>query len=368
MIRLRFAPALLLAVLIAGTARADVAVVTIGPANADGYVPLSSGLFQWSDGSLWSRAWVPGGGYYSGGCYYSTPGYFKYSYAGAYKAPVITVEKADDFGVLAKAVAARDAVQSRIRLNQQFVEAAGKLGFGPISGYGSYGGGVIIGTGSPLVGAFGVNTSTIYGYQNSLAQTIDPFRVNLDQYFLQAAQLAQGAQDSAKQAHSEFSNNVNLAADRAAQLSTIAARRDAVVAFAKLLDGPPVQSSSTYKFTVGPGGKLSAEPGSGTEQLPPPKARTLSERWNVSAQKCVACHHGQAGEKKDGGFALADFPALPADKKLNVLARLRLPEGDPKHMPKDAKPLSAEEFRDWVDAAFADQQPADKSPAMPKLK
>lgn len=336
------------------------------PVYADHGYTWNGQHWQYSDGSLWNRTWVPGSTYtYCGRCY-STAGYYSYSYAGVYKAPV-AASYDDDAAIIAKAVAARDAIRSRIteseyrhqRLLQSIKAANLTDGLGPLPGL-AYNGTTY--TGSALYGTFGVNTSTIYGYQPSVAQYISPFNVNLDQYFLAAAQLAQGSTDAAREANQQFNISINNAAAASERLSTIAARRDAVVAFARLLDGPPVATNTQYQFTVGPGGKISAQP---QEVGPAPRdAKGLQERWNQSAQKCAACHFGT---KLEGGFDVSTFPAMNADQSAKVLARLLMPKANPKHMPKDGDPLSPEEFGDWAKvAAFAAQPQAATKQDFPK--
>lgn len=355
----RFLAATLYALLLCLPAWAD--SYAVGYVNADGYT-WNGSAWQWRDGSLWNRQFVAGSTYtYCGRCYTSA-GYYQYTYAGVpYKAPEAHAAAApdDDATLIAKAVIARDAVRSRITeatyRHQNLISSiqkanldGGLTGGLPALTHGySYG---VAGyqQNSLLAGTFGLNTSTIYGYApQSLSQTINPFTVNLDQYFLAAAQLAQGSLDASREANTQFNQSINTAAARAADLSGIAARRDAIVAFSRLLDGPPVQSNTSYQFTVGPGGKIAAEP-----KLPanaqPLTAGDLGARWNASAQKCAACH---SGDKREGGFDVAAYPKMSGDQAAAVIGRLLLPKTAAKHMPKDAEPLSPEEIMAWVQVA-----------------
>lgn len=349
-------------------------ICSISPANAQyavGYI--NSDGYTW-DGSYWmwnhyqyTRSAYSTPGYYYCGYYY--PGVTKYNYT-LYQAPMAQIKVyGGDANIIANAVAARDVVRNRIIESQQAytnligaVKSANLDQALPYYATGTYQSAYS----TPLYGSYGVNTSTVYGYNASLAQTINPFAVNLDQAFLSYAQLAQGQIDSSKEISTAFGATINSAATQSAQLSGIAARRDAIVAFSKMLDGPPSSSNTIYRFSVAPGGKISMEPGTPLEQLPGPRAKltgNLQERWNQAASSCVKCHHGDKGERKEGGFALAEFPNFSPEQKRNVLARLELPASDPKHMPKGGPPVSLDEYRAWVELAT---QPANKPDPPPK--
>lgn len=336
---------------------------------ADGYTWTGT-YWQWTDGSLWTRSFVPGTTYCSSnGCYYTTPGYYSYKYYSPGSQQVttyspgnqqVTTYSNSSVDLIAKAVVARDAVRSRITESeyqyQQLIQGvvAANLHL-PISNlpalnysYGAYTK-QLVPTNSLLYGQFGINTSTVYGYTPTLAQVINPFNVSLDQHFLNAYQLAQGAQQSSSTVASEFNGLLNTAATQSAQLSGIAARAQAIVAFSKMLDGPPAASNTTYQFQVGPGGKMTASTVPNKELLTQPKELTYVDIWNQSANtRCASCHYGQKGEKKDGNFSLVDYPDMTVDKQLKVIGRLSLLKGEPGHMPKDQDSIPPEEMQAWL--------------------
>lgn len=340
--------AILFLLLFAASVRAD--SIAIGTLNGDGYTYQGNGLWQWTDGSIWQRSYVQP--YYYGGYYYQ--GYYKYSYYGAGAYPKPTAQSGAQ--IIAKAVAARDAVRSEIigRANdyQSLIEAikAAKLDqdLGPLpalQGYGNqqYG---QHGYNSALYGTFGVNTSTVYGYAPSLSQTIDPFRLNLDQHFLSAFQLAQGAQDSARTANTEFNASLTNAANQSAGLSGLTGRVAALERLSKLVEGPPLSTNTQMLFKLDGSGKVSP-----VEVLPAPKQfspdGSLQSRWNLSAQKCATCH---SGAKIEGGFDLAKFGTMAPAEIDTVLDRIELPVSDAKHMPPKVE-LTADEKIAWHQAA-----------------
>lgn len=316
--------------LFAATAKAD---YIQGP---DGY--------WYSNGHAFTRTWVSGSHYVSCGRLYQTAGYYTYTPV-VVAAPVATVPaytpnwKSD----LIKFLEVREdriAYENSLRA----------IGLSVPGGYAQ--------PNSALYGTFGVNTSTVYGHQpQSLAQYANPFAPNLDQYFLQAFQLAQGAQEATTAANQQFNGSLQLTADRAAQIAGINARRDAVIAFSKMLDGPPSATSSSSIFKI-EGGKISP-----AETLPPPKdaAGTLQQRWNLSAQRCATCHFGT---KLEGGFDVSLFPKMAPDKQIAVVARMVLPKGDSKFMPKGGEPIPSAEISAWFEVM---SQPANRSES-PKLK
>jgi len=303
--------------------------------KADSYVQGTDGYF-YLNGTAHSRTWVAGSTYLNCGRYYQSAGYYSYTpvVVAAAQVPAFTPNWKSD---LIKFLAHREDEQS-------YVAALKAIGLNP-PGY-------VVPQQSALYGTFGVNTSTVYGYQQSLAQYADPFKPNLDQYFLQAFQLSQGAQDASKDALQAFHGTVQLTAEQAARIAAINARRDAHVAFAKILDGPPSASSSSTLFQL-KNGALSP-----VEVLPSPKGEALTgslqQRWNMSAQRCSACHYGN---KVEGGFSVDKFPSMPADKQLPVVSRLMLPKSDPKFMPKGGDPIPPEELRAWIEVL---SQPKDR--------
>lgn len=315
-------------ILSATTAEADSIAVGV---VSDGYTYAGSGVWAWSDGSQWTRQWVSP--CYVGGCYQA--GYFNYY---PYHAPAtVKIEKVDQFGILAKAVAARAKVDDQVRLNAQFIKAAQDLGF-VNPGYGVYG--------NALFGTFGYNSSTIYGYGAvGLSQLSDPFSLNIDQALLSLNQTTQSVNDAAREANAGLRGTVDNAVNQSAKLSAYSTRLAAAERLLKALDGPPIRTSTTGQFKFGNG-----------EVLPEPKqvGASIKELWAASAAKnCVSCH---SSEKKQGGYDVLDFArGVNTDE---ALRRLSLPADDKDHMPKEHPSLSADEQLIWFKEALEAKRPA----------
>ena len=288
------------------------------------------------------------------GCCYQTQ--YQYVYT-LYTPPVATDNSVD--AIIARAVASRDAAKNAIvsetLKHQQFIEKIRSANLDKDIGL-SYST-QLLGNGSLLAGNFGINTSAVWGYnQQSLAQQVDPFRINLDQALLLQSQVTQGSNDANVQVQKAFSDAVTLAFNRSADLSGIAARTNAHVQFARILDGPP--GSATV--SISPNRTVTIVKTDPTQPL----KGTLSERWNQSASNsCVQCHYGNKGERKDGGFSVADFPNMDIPSKQKVIARLEIPVGQQGHMPKGKEALSMEEYRAWVEVAAL---PPNANPLLPK--
>lgn len=308
----------------------------VGYINSDGYV--WDGTYWSYSGFQYTRLQQAYQVYYPGNCgSYQT---YKWVYT-PYHAPVaVAVVGTDE--IIANAVAARDKLKNQIvqetLKHQQFIEKIKAANLDKDIGlnYSSQ----LLGNGSLLTGNFGINTSAIWGYNQSLAQVIDPYKINLDQALLLQSQITQGSNDANAQVNKAFSDSINLAFNRSADLSGIAARTNAHVQFAKILEGPP--GSATV--SISPDRTVTI-----VKSQPP---GDLAQRWNQSVTtSCINCHYGTKGERKDGGFSVADFPNMDIAAKQKVVARLEIPVGQPGHMPKGAPALSLEEYKAWVEVA-----------------
>ena len=312
----------------------------------------------WTDGTYnYTRAPY----YVHNGCGGYSTGY-TYTYVSTvstYTAPTYT-NSTDE--IIANAVAARDKVKNTIvsetLKHQQFLEKIKAANLDKDIGYTGANNGVnYLSNQSLLLGQFGVNGSIVYGYSNPLGVNVNPYAVNLDQALTQQSQAVQTLSQVTGDVNKGYSQSVQLAFNKSAELSGITARRDAIVQFAKLLDGPP----GTTSFKLVP---------AQTGPAPEPRSAnnlSLSDRWNSSAQKsCVACHYGSNGERKDGGFSVADFPKMSTDQQKNVLARIELPATNPRHMPKGGESLTLDEYRSWVEVAAP--TPATKPETLPVPK
>ena len=308
---------------------------------------LSNGAYWTWNGGNYTRQWYPPVNTLSGyGCYTTTPGYYLYT-------PVQTLNYDSSDATIEKAIAARDAVKNKIVADtikhQQFIEKIKTAHLDEGIGYSGFNGAYNQGY-NALVGTFGINSSAIYGYnQASLAQVTNPFAINLDQALLTYGQLVQGHNDNNAVVFKSFGDTVNLAVTKSADISGINARKDAILQFARTLDGPPTVTTSTGTFTPR------------TVSL----NESLNDRWNRSANtSCVQCH---TGNNIKGNFDVSTFPTASADIRKKVLARLEKPATDPEHMPPKGN-LSLDEYRAWVEvASLPTQVPAAPAPVTPPV-
>jgi hypothetical protein len=302
---------------------AAVALLTIGAAGrADDYIQGSDGFF-YLNGQAYTRSLVQSAGYYRCGYYYPGSSYYTYALVvNPYPKPPAFTEN-----WRVEAVRFLKAREDRIEY-EAFLRAAG-LPMNTLypSTYGQL-------TGS-------VSTQT--GYNVGLGQTINPFAIDLNQLAAGSLLLAQQGQASADAARGEFTGLTDRSIVASSDLARIAARRDAIVAFSKMINDPP--STQKTDFTLSFKGGALREVAPTPQQAPP---ATLQERLITATKSCTACH---SGAKIEGGFDLAKF-GLPGgiDPDL-ILERISRPVGDPKHMPKDGPMLSSDDRLALFEAA-----------------
>ena len=290
------------------------------------YVLASDGYY-WLDSVAYTRTYVNGHSYYSGGRCYWSPGYYSYS-------KVVINKPATNPNDWRQEIA--KAARERLE-HQNFLESLKFAGLDAPRTAVNYGVG---GYGSLQIGNYGVSGNTIYGTQQSLISLSDVYNSgDLATFYQQASRLAENAQSLAGQANLSFS-------DRLAQYQAGQAKVAEIVALGQLLQSMRTQSATKteakLEFKFNKDGKL--------EVLPEPKVEDgdVFKKWNTSAQRCSNCHFG-VRENIKGGFDISTFPRMTRDQQMAVIGRLMLPKSDPKHMPKDGTPLSAAELKFWLD-------------------
>ena len=314
-------------------------LVTIASAN----YTLGSDGYYYQNGVAHTRAWVAGSSYYSGGCYYTSPGYYSYTpvvvptvnvtinpppYSPNWKNEVIKFLEGRE-----------DRLAYENMLKAIGYSASGVLNTGSYGAYGSY----------------GFSTSTQYGIQQPPLVT-NAFSFNVDQALLDSHQLGQASNASNERLIGGLQGVVNGFGNRAADIAYLNALRE-------FLRPQPVTTttSGTFRFD---GNKLIRD---NTERLPDPKEAGLASRLHATqSNRCAKCH---AGADVKGNFDLAKFHLLPAAEAEKVIDRIELPLSDPKHMPPGVD-LTHEEKAAWYQALReirrAATQPALK-PEVPKL-
>lgn len=274
--------------------------------RANGYVLQSDGYY-YNAGVAYSRSYVAGYYYYSGGCKYWQPGYYNYSAVQVVKPAANPNDWRQEI-----AKAARERLE-----HQNFLESLRFAGLdakpGLASGYNAYG--------SLQIGNYGVSGSTLYGY--SLSTLADLYgKDDIAALFQQAARLTENAQGLAGQANQGFN-------ERLGQESASRARVAEIVALGQLLG--QMRASKTeakLEFKIGPDGK--------PELLPPPQEGDVFKRWNAQAQQCAQCHFGADKANLKAGFDISTWPGLPSEKKMEYTIKHLLTKDPAKMMPRTA--------------------------------
>jgi len=331
-------------------------VLSISQVKAQ-YVLASDGYY-YNGGQAYTRisTWVEGY-YYRSGCGYAYyPGYYTYSYT-PYYAPKLAYGP----GWKERLITAGEQLADHNAYQQAFSEYMSKVGYQPTSLIS------LRGYNNGVYGNFGLNTSTLYGFNvlpTGLSQYAGTQYLQIDPE-KQLLTFQQTVNDSGSAFFGALKDTGGLV-DRAITGQQLnqdreARRRLVSNAFADYLRSvdPPVQTTSSLKFT------RSATTG-GAAALPPipPVAPTvegnhksLQDRFNLTASRCADCHYG---DKKEGNWTLTDL------SNPNILDRLIRPMTDPKHMPKGGQVVTIEELQTWREAIASDAASKMK-PEMPKL-
>jgi mono/diheme cytochrome c family protein len=217
----------------------------------------------------------------------------------------------------------------------------GNRTLGSVGGYGSNS------YGSYNLGNYGANASTIYGYSYSSIKDLYG-DTNLNTLYQQSARLTQNAQTLAGQANTEFSSLVAQEGGNRARVAEILAKAQA----AKMaLDAAGAGSSAkviTSTFSL----KSGSDSGGSNEIRPamPPAEQTENNTstqafQQLAVERCASCHSSTT--KKEGGFDIGLYPAMTAEQKSRVWARLVTDDKD-KVMPKGSKKLTPAELRLFI--------------------
>jgi len=259
---------------------------------------------------------------------------------------------------------ARDKVEAQIRLNAaeaaQFNQALKAMGlegnfhfdqYGqhpapfvqpkPQAGYGNH---------NYNLGSYGSNGSTIYGYTlNTIKDLYGDSSMNT--LFQQAERLASNSQTLAGQATQQFQASITQEGSNRARVAEALARGQAAAQALKAADSPgsrETTSSTAFRIEQGSGDR-SQESGVRSQGAQPRvesqegEGTALQQAFvQLATSKCLRCH---GEDKQEGKFDVRKYPQMSLEEKARrVWPRLTHPD-EAKKMPKEGKPLSAEELR-----------------------
>jgi mono/diheme cytochrome c family protein len=116
-----------------------------------------------------------------------------------------------------------------------------------------------------------------------------------------------------------------------------------------IINGQPVQYQKQPIQKGSPVQKRDTPP---SPTKPPDKISPV--QLNIFDKHCANCHGGNRGDGKppDAGFLVEKGAKFTVPQYKKIVARLRLPKGDPKRMPKN-KEISAQDRGRLLDAATA---------------
>lgn len=310
-------------------------------------------------------------GYYYNGCW--NPGNYYFTYTRYYVAPTPsyvqpatttypTVKDTDWRTQLLKVAEQRDKYNGQIQKealeHAQYMEAVKALGLPqPIpssyvqpgyygSGFGGgygYGGYAIQGNYSSYP-IFGTNASTIYGYNSVAALYKD---TDINQLYLQAAQLTAGAQKLAGDANTQFGSLVSQEGNNRARIADILAKGAFIQQVMQTLQAPAPMEVKNLTFSIQPGGKLVKDDSKVTSS----DKDKLAQLWGDSASTyCSNCHYGTT---KKAGWSIEDYPNMSQDDKQKRVWPRLVTQDEKLRMPRNADgsaapALSNTEIQKWL--------------------
>jgi mono/diheme cytochrome c family protein len=319
--------------------------------------------YWWKDGQSYTRQLVYGQGYWRNGCYYYGQGYYQYTpYAR------VTYQDPDWKTRLLDIAKQRDKYEGEIRKNQHeqvnFLEAVKALGLEGNFGWNGYGAtppghyGAGYGAGYTLQGQvlYGANATTQYGNSFNAVAQIYGNPVDMNQLYQAAAQLTQGAQRLAGDAHGQFSTLVGQEGTNQQRVAEILAKGQVAQQVFKSLEGAPASDVKGFSFKLEQNSSSTttvpppddANPGDlvpeeqpqmrpmkpmmksqmrggqtlrmNNQNVDPQTRASLKTRLNaLVSQKCATCHTGPAAK---GGFDISNYMAMSHERKQKVWERL----------------------------------------------
>jgi hypothetical protein len=297
--------------------------------------------------------------YYYCGRYYTAYTYTPY-YPPVQAAPKkVTYTDPDWRTKLLDLAAERDKAELKVRQGvfeqQYFLQAVKELGLGGnfrIEGYGQappY---------QPSAPTYQVGYqagSTVYGMAtyNTLAQVYG--QESVGQLLQTYARLTENQQNLGGRATQDMAQLIGQEGTYRNKVAEILAKGEAVRQMLKALE----EQSATLKTQVQVPTPLDGNPTFNTQQVPQSNLRKLFEE--SASNRCLSCHSGQ---KKEGGFDVTEFAALPFDRQMKVIDRMTTTNTD-KLMPRSPQGGPGERVPQAELQAWMSQM---AQPGMPKAK
>ena len=325
-----------------------VALAFVGAASASDYVYRDG--YYWHGSTPYTRQLVQTPGYWSCGRYVAGQTYYQYTQA-AYTPHAAKLPDYRDPNALSKLLdiaAERSKAQSALLKDRadydNFANAVKLLGLegnfrypsvDPFARMPYASGTALIGPNGYVIDGhayqhFGAQASTVYGY-SQLANVYSP---DLNQLYLQAAQLTQSSINAGQTANQGFQALVTDQAAAQAKVEELKAKREFAMAMLQSLSSEPKLAAQGVQFRITPQGAFEAK----TDQATPEQVQALRKEFTaVKTQLCASCH---SGAKKAGGFDIASWSSLsPADRDRIIMERLTTAD-ESKRMPrtKDGRP------------------------------
>lgn len=272
---------------------------TASLASASSYVLQSDGYY-YADGVPYSRTWVEPYYYWHNNCRYYQAGYWQYTRVKVIEKTVEkTVEKATPLDWRTKLLELR---KEQIE-QQNYVDSIRFLGLDApyqprlLSGYGQI---------TSVIGTYGAQGATQYGYSvNSLA---DFYGVNdTTIQWQQLARILEGTQGILGQGTADYMAILGREGDNKARVAEIIAKGQVID---RVLRESAKTETKKIDFKIGPEPK--------NEAVVPERGSSVYKTWQAQAQGCANCHFGQ---NPKGGFQIASWPGLPAQKKAELAAK-----------------------------------------------
>lgn len=240
----------------------------------------------------YTQAYTPGYYQQTHGCYYTYyPGQYTYTPYYAPAAPAAAYKDVNPIDLLMKAKAQSLADGQK---TSDFVNAAKLLGFdinnlpqGMPYAVASLPGGAGYGLNGHYYQQFGARGNTVWGYSE-----LNPYaQFDLNQPFLVAGQLVEGAKQVYATAHQGFQETVNNQAERQFTIEKMKAQREIAMAMLDSFKADNTLKEQGFKFRVTKDGvEPYVDPAIGNT---PVTAAVKAEFQAILKAECYACHSGK---------------------------------------------------------------------------
>lgn len=297
----------------------------VGAASAD--YTLGSDGYYYQGGQAYTRSPYS---YYYCGRYYTAYTYTPYYPPAAPKK--VSYTDPDWRTKLLDLAAERDKAELKVRQGvfeqQYFLQAVKELGLGGNFRIEGYGQAPPYQPSGPSYVQSGYQAgSTVYGMAtyNTLAQVYG--QESVGQLLQTYARLTENQQNLGGRATQDMAQLIGQEGTYRNKVAEILAKGEAVRQMLKALE----DQSATLKTQVQLPVPLNGQPNAGQKEYPQQQQSNLRQLFEESASKrCLSCHSGQ---KKEGGFDVTEFAAMPFQQQMRVIERMTTANND-KLMPR----------------------------------